>query len=101
VLITSILVNFFTILVEITISHPTSDAKRTVKMITKGYYKNLFWGGVMIFGNILPLVLLLLMDATPMVMALTGIITIIGIYFTEKFGLKHLSDCRCRKSMEV
>ncbi len=88
VLIASILINFFTILVEITISHPTSDAKKTVKMITKGYYKNLFWGGVMIFGNILPLVLLLAMDASPMMMAVTGIITIIGIYFTEKIWIE-------------
>ena len=57
-------------------------------MITKGYYKNLFWGGVMIFGNILPLVLLLAMDASPMMMAVTGIITIIGIYFTEKIWIE-------------
>lgn len=88
VLIAGILVNFFTIIVEINITHPTSDAKRTVKMITQGRYKNMFWGGVMVFGNIVPLLILFFAEATPVVMAITGIIVLIGIYLTEKIWVE-------------
>ena len=88
VLIAGILINFFTIVVEINITHPTSDAKRTVKMITKGMYKNMFWGGVMVFGNIVPLLILSFAEATPMVMAIAGIIVLIGIYLTEKIWVE-------------
>jgi formate-dependent nitrite reductase membrane component NrfD len=88
VLIGGILVNFFTIIVEVTITHPTSDAKKTVQMITKGMYKNMFWGGVMIFGNIIPFLLLSFVELTPVTLAIAGAIVLIGIYFTEKIWVE-------------
>jgi Fe-S-cluster-containing dehydrogenase component/formate-dependent nitrite reductase membrane component NrfD len=79
----SIIVNLFTMLIEMTITHPTKDAKLVVKMITKGRYKNLFWAGVLLIGNLLPLVLM--GQETPGFLFTAGasILTLIGIYLTE------------------
>ena len=83
VLIVGIAVNLFTMLIELTTTHPTQDAKRTVDMILKGRYKNKFWGGVLLIGNIIPLLLLLFMGAHSVVLAVAGLIVLIGIYMTE------------------
>ncbi len=88
ILIGGVIINIFTMIVEITISHPTQDAKKTVQMITSGRYKNLFWGGVMLFGNIIPLLILAFMPLTTMTLALAGIIVLIGIFFTEKIWVE-------------
>lgn len=82
-LIVSILINLGTMAIELITTHPTKDAKTTVNMITKGRYKNLFWLGVVGFGNLLPLIILLTVSSIPMAMAGAGIVSLIGIYMTE------------------
>ena len=83
VILVGIGVNLFTMLIELTTTHPTNDAKRTVDMIVKGRYKNKFWGGVVFFGNLIPFALLSFMGAATMPLAIAGITVLIGIYFTE------------------
>ncbi len=83
VLIAGLAVNLFTIVLEIVTPHPTVDAKAVVKMIIKGRYSRLFWFGVMAFGNILPLVLLAFGGSEPVVLAVSGLVVLIGIYLTE------------------
>lgn len=73
-------VNLFTMLVELTMTHPTEEARLTVKMITKGRYRNMFWLGAIVVGNILPLVLL---AAGSSLLPVAGILVLLGIYFTE------------------
>ena len=70
-------------LIELTTTHPTEDAKRTVKMILKGRYKNKFWWGVILLGNIVPIAVLSIMGASTTAMAIAGITVLIGIYLTE------------------
>lgn len=77
----SIVLNLGTILIELTTTHPTQDAKTVVQMILRGRYKNLFWIGSILFGNILPLAILLLGNATPLMGSIAGIMVLIGIYF--------------------
>ena len=76
-------VNLFTLLIELTTTHPTNDAKLTVDMILKGRYKTKFWFGVLVFGNILPLLLLFFGGGSALVLAIAGAIVLIGIYMTE------------------
>ncbi len=83
VLIVSIAFNLLTILFELTTTHPTVEAKRTVKMITKGRYKNQFYFGALLFGNILPLALVLLRGEDGILLALAGALILAGIYVTE------------------
>ncbi|MEZ5044635.1 MAG: 4Fe-4S dicluster domain-containing protein [Saprospiraceae bacterium] len=88
VLVLGIGLNLGTILLELTMTHPTSDAKRTVEMITKGRYRTKFWLGVIVFGNLLPLGLVLAAGASPSVLALAGAVVILGIYFTEQIWVE-------------
>jgi Fe-S-cluster-containing dehydrogenase component/formate-dependent nitrite reductase membrane component NrfD len=75
--------NLLTMLFELTTTHPTADAKYTVSMITKGRYSRLFYGGVLLMGNVLPLVLMAVAGSNPVVAALAGAAVLAGIYITE------------------
>lgn len=77
----SIAVNLLILGAELSITHPTEDAKRTVDMIVSGRYKKQFWLGVVLCGNILPLVMLL--SGLSTVVAFAGFLAIVGIFFTE------------------
>lgn len=74
--------NLLTLLLELTTTHPTEDAKRTVDMIVKGRYARLFYGGVILTGNLLPIGLLLFGGST-VLLPIAGALVLLGIYFTE------------------
>ena len=74
--------NLLTLLLELTTTHPTEDAKRTVDMIVKGRYARLFYGGVILTGNLLPIGLLLFGGST-VLLPVAGALVLLGIYFTE------------------
>ena len=87
VMILALVVNLFTLITELTITHPTTAAKSVVHMIIKGRYKNLFWGGTVIIGNIIPL-LLVLFNPSIVMIAISGVLVLIGIYITEKIWVE-------------
>ena len=80
--------NLLTMLFELTSAHPTEDVKHTIKMITKGRYATLFYAGVILVGNILPLALLLIGSTNPILLAAAGAAVLIGIYITEKIWVE-------------
>ncbi len=82
-LITGIVINVCTIIIELSTTHPTNDAKMTVKMITSGRYKNLFWFGAMIIGNIIPALLLIFGDTDLVMTICASVFVLVGIYITE------------------
>jgi formate-dependent nitrite reductase membrane component NrfD len=82
----SIALNLLTMLLELTMTHPTEDAKLTVKMITQGRYANLFWWGVVMLGNLAPLIALWSGQAWSLPIA--GLLALIGIYVTEKIWVE-------------
>ncbi len=84
----SIAVNLFTLLAELTTTHPTTEAKRTVEMIVKGRYRMAFWIGAVLIGNIAPLAILGFGQFAPIPMAAAGVLTLTGIWFTEKIWVE-------------
>ncbi len=86
-MIIALLVNLFTLVTELTITHPTTSAKMVVKMITKGRYKNLFWGVTVLVGNIIPLAMLLL-GSGELWAVVSGICVLAGILITEKIWVE-------------
>ena len=86
-LIIALVVNLFTLITELTITHPTTSAKTVVKMITKGRYKKLFWFVTVMVGNIIPLALMLFGNGG-MLTVLSGICVLIGIVVTEKIWVE-------------
>lgn len=81
----SIVFNLILMLIELTITHPTQDAKTVVSMIVRGRYKTHFWIGAITIGNILPLVFL--SDLINMPLA-SVIMVLIGIFITEKIWVE-------------
>ncbi|MBF0279141.1 MAG: polysulfide reductase NrfD [SAR324 cluster bacterium] len=77
----SIALNLIVVFAEIISSHPTADAKKTVQMIVSGRYKNLFWQGSLVLGNLIPLILI--WTGWGFLMALGGILLLAGLYITE------------------
>lgn len=75
----TIVINLVVLVFELAITHPTEDAKKTVDMILKGRYKMKFWLGVVLFGNFLPLALIMAGVSLPIASA----IALIGIILTE------------------
>lgn len=80
-------VNLFTMITELTMTHPSTAAHTVVYMITKGMYKNLFWLVVVLIGNVLPLVLLLVAP-NAMILVVSAVLVLIGIYITEKIWIE-------------
>jgi Fe-S-cluster-containing dehydrogenase component/formate-dependent nitrite reductase membrane component NrfD len=81
-------INFITILLEIATPHPTEDARKTVEMIVKGRYRSMFWGGVLVIGNLLPLLALIFGGSGAPVLAFAGIVVLAGIYLTERIWVE-------------
>ena len=86
-MIIALVVNLFTLITELTITHPTTSAKTVVKMITKGRYSNLFWLVTVLIGNIIPLGALLF-GGFEMSIVLSGVCVLIGIIITEKIWVE-------------
>jgi Fe-S-cluster-containing dehydrogenase component/formate-dependent nitrite reductase membrane component NrfD len=86
VMVIGIAVNLLVMFVELTTTHMTQEAKLTAEMITKGSYKRLFWWGVVIMGNLLPLILML--SGMDYGVQIGGLFALIGIYLTEKIWVE-------------
>lgn len=86
-LIISIAVNLFTMITELTMTHPSTSAQTVVKMITKGRYKNLFWVIVVLVGNLIPLSLLVFVPSTT-ILVVASVMVLLGIYITEKIWVE-------------
>jgi Fe-S-cluster-containing dehydrogenase component/formate-dependent nitrite reductase membrane component NrfD len=75
--------NLLVMLFELTTTHPTEDAKRTVDMILRGRYATKFYAGSLVVGNLIPIALLLFGGGVPVITAAAGLLVLLGIYFTE------------------
>ncbi len=84
--ITALAFHLITLAIELTTTHTTDDAHKTVKSITHGEFSRKFWLGMIFAGNIVPL--LLLFAGQTWAFALTGILIIIGLWFAEDIWVK-------------
>ncbi len=86
VLIGALAVNLLILFAELTITHPTVDAKKAAHMITAGSYAPLFWLGSIILGNILPLLILLWSPAW--MVSVAAVLILAGLYITEHLWVR-------------
>jgi uncharacterized membrane protein len=61
--------------------HASEAAARAAKLISHGPYAGYFWGGSIVFGHLVPLLLVLL--GGPVIAAIAGVLAIIGLYCYE------------------
>jgi formate-dependent nitrite reductase membrane component NrfD len=74
----SLVIQLLSFAAEFLSSHPTEDAGKTAHSITHGKFRNAFWGGVVLLGNAIPLMLLtgssgLIVVATAAALVLVGV----------------------------
>lgn len=87
VLSAGIVVNLLTMLVELTMTHPTADSHTVAHMITRGRYASKFYIGVVLIGNLLPLILLHT-GIGAWGLQLSAVAVLVGIYFTEQIWVE-------------
>ena len=87
IMVIALSVNLFTMITELTMTHPSTSAHSVVEMITKGRYKNLFWGAVVLIGNVIPLALLVFMPSA-VTLTIAAVFILLGIYATEKIWVE-------------
>jgi formate-dependent nitrite reductase membrane component NrfD len=85
--IVTIALHLITLAIELTTTHSTEDADKVVKMITKGQFSWAFWWGMILFGNALPLALLLL-TGNIFLIAFAGVLILIGLGFAQHIWVK-------------
>jgi formate-dependent nitrite reductase membrane component NrfD len=81
----STVLNLLLMLVELTITHPTKDARTVVHMIVRGRYMTHFWIGAIAIGNIVPLAFL---SGLPFDSWVAPMLSLIGIYLTERIWVE-------------
>ena len=79
----AIVTNLSTMFIELSMTHPTTDAKAVVHMIVKGKYKNQFWLGTILVGNIIPFILLVFPNWSPALGGIAAILILTGLYFNN------------------
>ena len=82
----TIVVHLITLAIEMTMTHTTDDAQAVAKMITQGEFSGQFWLGMILVGNVLPLIMLYFDN--PIAIALAGILMLVGMYIGEKIWVK-------------
>jgi Fe-S-cluster-containing dehydrogenase component/formate-dependent nitrite reductase membrane component NrfD len=85
---TSVVLDLFVTLAgEFGMSHASEIAARAAHTISHGRYRRWFWGGGIVLGHVLPLVLLILGVTLPgagvLLLALAGLAAIAGLYAFE------------------
>jgi Fe-S-cluster-containing dehydrogenase component/formate-dependent nitrite reductase membrane component NrfD len=88
VLIWSLIGNLLVTASELLIPHPTHDTKKVVSEILNGSYSRLFWGGSILLGAIIPLIMLFLLPQFAAVAWLPGVLALLGLVFTEKIWVE-------------
>ena len=83
ILIGGLVIQILSLAAELITPHPTVDSHRTVKIITSGFFKSEFWGGVVLIGSFLPL-LMLVSSIAPMNLAFAGLLVLIGLWYSVR-----------------
>jgi Fe-S-cluster-containing dehydrogenase component/formate-dependent nitrite reductase membrane component NrfD len=81
-----LIIHLLMIAIEMTTSHTTEDAHKTVEMIVSGDFSHKFWLGMIFTGNTLPLILLL--TGNSWAFATAGILILIGLWFAEDIWVR-------------
>ena len=79
--------NLLLILAERFVAHPTVDGAMAARLITEGPWQHTFWGGVVVFGTLVPVTLLLLSDTT-LLTRVASVLALAGLFLYEDVWVK-------------
>src|SRR5262249_1665091 len=81
-----LVVHLITFAIELTTTHATDDAHAVVKMITRWRFSYQFWLGMVLVGNLLPLLFLITGQGGSATIA--GVLILVGLYFAERIWVR-------------
>ena len=82
----TLVVHLITLAIELTTTHSTDDAHAVARMITHGEFSTNFWLGMILVGNVLPIVLLSV--GSGFAFAVAGVLILVGLYVGERIWVK-------------
>ena len=83
----TVVFNLLVTAVELSLTHPTGNAARVAHEIKKGRYSRKFWLGAIGLGSVIP-VIALAFSGSLEVVALSGILALVGIYIIESIWIE-------------
>jgi Fe-S-cluster-containing dehydrogenase component/formate-dependent nitrite reductase membrane component NrfD len=88
VLIVALLAHAVLLFAELRGSHANVDVARTVRLITRGHFRAVFWGGVIVAGIVMPVLLLWLAGSAAPAVAIAGVLALVGLWLYEDAWVK-------------
>ncbi len=85
--ISAIVFHLITLAIELSTTHSTDDAQKTVEMIVKGQFSTDFWLGMVAVGNLIPLIILLSFD-NYIIVASCVLLIFVGLAFAQHIWVK-------------
>jgi hypothetical protein len=80
----SLFFHFFIIIFgELLMPHPNRDVAQAIRLIVAGPFKTLFRGGVVLGGNLLPFVLLLVLEPSSFLSLVVSVLALAGLFAFE------------------
>jgi len=83
----ALLMSAIVLVAELLTAHPSQDAARTARLITRGPYRGAFWGGVVGAGLTVPLVLLL-NPSLPLPSSAAALLALAGLWLWEDLWIR-------------
>jgi Fe-S-cluster-containing dehydrogenase component/formate-dependent nitrite reductase membrane component NrfD len=71
------------LLSEVVLPHTTDNARYAARLLTHGPFSRWFWAGAVGAGGVLPMLLLLLVPAAPLLVGLSGVLALAGLLIFE------------------
>ncbi len=79
----SVLLHLLMLLGEIAMPHTTDNSRYAARLITHGPFSGAFWGGTVMFGGVLPVLILLLAGSNRAGAALAAVLALAGLMIFE------------------
>lgn len=86
VLVGGLLIRLVCDLVELFMVHPTTSASQAAASIRSGRYSSLFWGGSVIAGTLIPVLLAVTLPVS--ILPLAGLFAMVGVFLSEHIWVR-------------
>jgi len=82
-LIISLLLHLLMMLGEVVVPHSTDNGRYAARLISRGPFRRLFWGGAVLLGSVLSVVLLILSRSSSLISGVASVFALLGLLIFE------------------
>ena len=88
ILIAALIAHALLLFAELGSSHANVDVARAARLLTRGHWRGAFWGGVVVAGIAVPVVMLWLFPASGVAVTIAGVLALGGLWVYEDIWVK-------------